>query len=224
MTSAAPLRVLLVEPSPQQRALACTLLRDSGMEVRSAADGREALALAGSFYPHVILTELILPFFSGLELIHRYRSRQGDALVWVVTGASGAWAHRAALEAGADFIFCKPVCWPELIRHLRRQAGGDPLDHLDSALARLGLPRQWTGFAQTARCARLLATGSCGLLKEAYIQIAREEKTSPAAVARNVERSIKLLRASPLLPDHLPRDLSGKDFLLSLAQGAIIPL
>lgn len=224
MTPVPSLRVLLAEPSPQQRALACSLLRDSGMEVRSTASGPEALSLAESFHPHVILTELILPGFSGLELIHRCRARQGNAPIWVVTSASGQWATEAALSAGADFLFYKPVCWPEVIRHLRRQADADPLEYLEDTFLRLGLPRHWAGFSQTLRCARLLATEECVLLKEAYIQIAREDSCSPDAVSRNVERCIKRLRASPLLPDRLPPMPSGKDFLLSLARGAIIPL
>ncbi len=194
------------------------------MQAAAAASGPEALALAEDFQPHVILTELILPGFSGLELIRRCRSRQDSARIWVVTAASGGWATRAALNAGADFLFYKPICWPELIRHLRDHAGNDPLAHVENALCRLGLPRFWAGFSQTARCVRLLAGGDCELLKEAYILIAREDRTSPTAVARNVERCVGFLRTSPLLPPDFPKDLPGKDFLLSLGQAAIIPL
>lgn len=218
------LRVLLVEPAAIQRELARALLEGGGMEVCSAASGPEALELAGSLHPHMILTELILPGFSGLELIHRYRARQGSAPIWVITVASGQWASQAALDAGADFLFYKPVCWPEVIRHLWQQAGSDPLDHLENTLLRLGLPRRWAGFGQTLRCARFLATGKCVMLKEAYIQIAREDHCSPHAVAKNVERSVQLLRASPLLSPDPPGGGSCKDFLLSLARGAIIPL
>lgn len=217
-------RVLLLGPSPGQRELAGTLLENGGVEVSPAATGLEALDLAQRFHPHVILTELILPGFSGLEFIHRYRSRQGRAKVWVVTAASGTWATEAALDAGADFLFYKPVYWPELIRQLRRQVGADPLVFLEDALLRLGLPRSWSGFSQTARCARLLYADPDALLKELYIQIAREDGSSPDAVSRNIERCICRLRSSPVLPSHLPPELSGKDFLLSLAQGAIIPL
>ncbi|MDE6108230.1 MAG: response regulator [Oscillospiraceae bacterium] len=222
--SSEALRVLLLEPSPGQRELARALLESGGIEVCTAATGPEALDLADSFRPHTILTELILPGFSGLEFIHRYRSRQGAAKVWVVTAASGTWAAEAALSAGADFLFYKPVYWPELIRQLRRQTDAEAPGFLEDALLRLGLPRSWAGFSQTARCARLLYADPGALLKALYIQIAREEGSSPDAVSRNIQRCIKLLRASPLLPPGLPPDLSGKDFLLSLARGAIIPL
>lgn len=218
------LRVLLVEPAPRQRELAQIVLERNGMEVRSAVSGPEALDLAGTFRPHVIFTELILSGFSGLELIRRYRAQQGKAVILAVTAASGQWASQAALDAGTDFIFPKPVFWPEVLRHLWRQMGADPLDRLEDALLRLGLPRQWAGFDQTLRCARLLAAGKCVLLKEAYIQVAREEGCSPGAVSRNVERCIKRLRASPFLPPDLSPSLSGKDFLLFLARDAIIPL
>lgn len=224
MSADQPFRVLLSDPSSQHRELALSFLHAGGIQTAVAASGPEALALAENFQPHVILTELILPGFSGLELIRRCRARRDAARIWVVTAASGGWATQAALSAGADFLFYKPVHWPELIRHLQDHVGSDPLAHVETFLRRLGLPPHWSGFSQTARCVRLLAGGECELLKEAYIRIAREDRLSPSAVARNVERCVGFLRASPLLPPDFPKDCSGRDFLLSLGQAAIIPL
>lgn len=226
MTPIPPLRVLLVEPSQSQRELASIFLGQTGLEVRSAGRGPEAVMLAEDFRPQVILTELILPGFSGLELIRRCKARQKEVIIWVLTSATGTWAAQAALSAGADFIFYKPVCFPELRRHLERLRKADPVDRLADALARLGLPDHWTGFHQTLRCLQLLSgpDGKDLLLKELYIQIAREEGCSPASAAKNVERAVRLLRASPLLPPGLSPELSNKDFLFSLSQGAIIPL
>lgn len=226
MKSAPPLRVLLTEPSQSQRELASVFLRQAGLEVRAAGQGPEAMVLAEAFRPHVILTELILPGFSGLELIRRCKARYKDVIIWVLTSATGTWAAQAALSAEADFIFYKPVCFPELIRHLERLRKSDPTDRMADALTRLGLPGHWTGFHQTLRCLQLLSgpDGKDLLLKELYIQIAREEGCSPASAAKNVERAVRLLRASPLLSSNPSPGFSNRDFLFSLAQGAIIPL
>lgn len=224
MSCPSPLRVLLLEPASSQRELACALLQAAGFHPMATAAGEQALALSDTFQPQAILTELILPDFSGLEFIRRYRSRQGQAKLWAVTSASGAWAADAALKAGADFLFYKPVNWPELTAHLKSLSFGAPLSQVENALARLGLDPRRTGFSQTARCALLLGQNDGLLLKEAYLQVAREYRTSPTAVSRNVERCIQCLRGSPLLPARLAEDLSGKDFLTFLAQGAIIPL
>lgn len=226
MTAPAPLRVLLAEPSQSQRELASFFLGQAGLDVRTAGRGPEAIALAEAFRPQVLLTELILPGFSGLELIRRCKVRYQDVIIWVLTSATGDWAAQAALSAGADFIFYKPVCFPELRRHLARLEKSDPADRLTDALTRLGLPGHWAGFHQTLRCLQLLSgpEGKDLLLKEFYIQIAREEGCSPASAAKNVERAVRLLRASPLLPPGLSPELSNKDFLFSLSQGAIIPL
>lgn len=226
MKFTAPLRVLLVEPSQSQRELASSLLGCAEIEVQTAGCGPDAILLADRFRPQVILTELILPGFSGLELIRRCKARQKEVIIWVLTAATGDWAAQAALSAGADFIFYKPVCFPELRRHLSRQIKADPADRLTDALTRLGLPSHWVGFHQTIRCLQLLSgpDGKDLLLKELYIQIAQEEGCSSASAAKNVERAVRLLRTSPLLPPDLSSALSNRDFLFSLAQGAIIPL
>lgn len=78
MSPRLPRRILLVEPSAQQRMLSSALLEGAGLEVITAADGPEGLSLALSRHPDMILTELILSGFSGLELIRRCRLRLGD--------------------------------------------------------------------------------------------------------------------------------------------------
>ena len=213
-----------MEPSAQQRMLSSALLEGADLEVFSAADGPEGLSLALSRRPDMILTELILPGFSGLELIRRCRLRLGDLPIWAVTLASGGSAVQSALAAGANFVFLKPVDWSELLCRLTCPLREPPPAPLCALLERLGLSPGKTGFFLTARCAQLLSGDPRLLLKQAYLQISAEEKLSPAAVARGVERSVRFLRASPVLPSGISRTASGKDFLISLARTATFPL
>lgn len=224
MSPRPPRRILLVEPSAQQRLLSSALLEGAGLEVLTAADGPEGLSLALSCHPDMILTELILSGFSGLELIRRCRLRLRDIPIWAVTLASGQSAVRSALAAGANFVFLKPVDWSELLCRLSCPLREPPPAPLCALLERLGLSPGKAGFFLTARCAQLLSGDPHLLLKQAYLQISTEEKLSPAAVARSVERSVHFLRASPTLPSSIPRESSGKDFLISLAQAATFPL
>ncbi len=219
-----PQRILLVEPSPQQRMLASALLTGAGLEVLPAADGPEALSLALSASPGLILTELVLPGFSGLELIRRCQLRRKPIPIWAITLAAGQAAAQAAFAAGADFVFLKPVDWSELLRRITRSGGEDPFVPLCALLETLGLPRSRAGFLLTARCAQLLSSGGCSLLKQAYLQLSAEEKLPPTTVARSVERCVRLLRASPALPPQISREAPGKDFLISLVQAATFPL
>lgn len=224
MSHRVPRRILLVEPSLQQRMLLGALLGGAGLEVLPAADGPEGLSLALSQQPDMILSELILPGFSGLELIRRCRLRLGDIPIWAVTLASGQAAVQSALTAGANFVFLKPVDWSELLCRLTCPLREPPPAPLCTLLEKLGLSPGKAGFFLTARCAQLLSGDSRLLLKQAYLQISSEEKLSPTAVARSVERSVRFLRASPILPPQISREASGKDFLISLARAATFPL
>lgn len=106
------LSVLLVEDDPIQRSLAHRILSlEARLSVFTAADGLEGLAFALQHHPQVILLDLILPGISGLELLRRYRDQGGTAKVLALSQAPGQWVCDAALAAGADFFFPKPVHW-----------------------------------------------------------------------------------------------------------------
>jgi two-component system, cell cycle response regulator DivK len=108
--SGAP-RVLLVEDHEWSARLLRVLLRDAGFEVRSAADGRETLAVAGGFRPHLVLMDLELPDASGLELTRALKASAGtrDSVVVVLTAHSPEDVAGAVREAGGAGVLAKPV-------------------------------------------------------------------------------------------------------------------
>lgn len=226
-----PLRVLVVEDEPLQGWLALRILeREGGMETALAADGREGLELAWSFRPHVILLDLVLPGMSGLELLRQYRGEGGKAGVLAVTGVRTEWSKRMSVAAGADFVLEKPICWEELPRTLRMLGGGLEAECL-RLLKAMGAKGPGKGVRQAARCAALLGEGRCQLLKEAYIEVAARERSSPANVSKNIERMIEKLHAggSPLYRRLLGRgptdpEPTNREFLDILSQAARSPL
>lgn len=66
-----PLRVLLVDDAPDVRQLVRLLLRSEPRfeVVGEAANGREAVALAGELRPDVVLLDLAMPVMDGLEAL-----------------------------------------------------------------------------------------------------------------------------------------------------------
>jgi two-component system OmpR family response regulator len=62
-------RVLLVDDHAALAEATAEFLRFSGLEVRTALDGKEALALAKAFRPQLVLCDLRLPDASGLEVV-----------------------------------------------------------------------------------------------------------------------------------------------------------
>lgn len=228
MTGRHALRVLLADPSPLQRRWAEALLPLCQIDLTTAANGPDALELAQSLCPDVIVTELVLPGFSGLELLRRCRALGLKSRLLVVTAASGDSAASAAFASGADLVLLKPADWQEILRVIRLLSDG-LTQQARQLLERLGAPTRWSGFHQAARCASLLAQGKDLLLKEVYLQVAREERTAPACVSKNIERLVRELARREAdfgllgLPPS-PKGPNNKDFLSALARYATFPL
>lgn len=221
------IRVLLVEPSPLQGQAMANLLHGAGMEARWAMDGPEALELLPDFQPHVLLTELMLPFFSGLELIRRCRVRAPALKALAVTAVPAEWAMEAASAAGAQFVLLKPADGGEILRLIRELTGG-PEAYLETLLLAHYPQGHELGRRRCARCAALLVQGRDAQLKELYIEVAAREKASQACVAQSVGRFIKAFwqGGDPGflgLPDReTPPPI--KVFLKALSQAATFPL
>lgn len=97
-------RVLLVEDNPQVRAFAQDLLEDLGCVVTSAASADEALALLTDSDPEVILTDIVMPGMSGVELSAHLRRLRPNLPVVLATG----YSEQAAQGAVGRPIILKP--------------------------------------------------------------------------------------------------------------------
>ena len=67
--------VLIVDDEPQVREIVATYLEREGFSVRSAADGREALAELAMKRPDAMVLDLMLPEVSGLDVLQKLRAR-----------------------------------------------------------------------------------------------------------------------------------------------------
>ena len=114
-------RLLLVEDAPFLRYAFGRLLRLQGFDVREANDGQDALACMDEFKPELVLTDLMMPVMSGLELISRLHDRPETAKIPVVAITADATnqAEEQARRAGAADFITKPVDLPELLERLR---------------------------------------------------------------------------------------------------------
>lgn len=225
------IRVLLVTDSPFRRYFGQRILSLAGdMEALSSIDGREGLELARSFHPHVILLDAVLPGISGLELLRRYRAGGGEAKVLVLVKSHLSSVCDAACSAGADLILLEPTQWGELIRHIRAFADG-PARRCRALLLDMGAPEAWAGFSQTVFCVRALLQDPRLLLKQAYVEAAARDHTTPACVEINIRRLIARVHTLDF-PAYrsLPELSTGKgppsnrDFLRSLVQAVRFPL
>ena len=135
-------KILIVDDASFMRTAVSHML-DEFYDTVSAASGEEAVALYDAEKPDLVITDLIMPGMSGLELRQKLQETHEDlAPVIFMSADENEEAEIAGLESGADFIrkpFKKPVLLRRVgniigqvdkIRDLRRVAQTDPMTGL----------------------------------------------------------------------------------------------
>ena len=113
-----PIRILIVDDEPNLLAAMQPLLKARGYQVTSAMSGAAALAAVQHEVPDLIVLDLGLPDFDGVEVCRLVREEHGVPIV--VLSARGAEADKVrALDAGADDYVTKPFGAEELLARIR---------------------------------------------------------------------------------------------------------
>lgn len=121
-----PNRILIVEDHTLLRhGLQAMLSSDPDLQVvGEAEDGRQAVHLAGSLMPKLVLMDLSMPGTNGTEAIAEIKKRYPDIRVLVLTVHKTEEYIRAALQAGADGYVLKQATRDELMLAIRSILGG----------------------------------------------------------------------------------------------------
>ena len=129
------IRVLIAEDQAMVLgALAALLEIEHDLQVVGrAANGREALALARSAKPDVIVTDIEMPEMTGLELSNAVKTAGLQARVVILTTFARPGYLRRALEAGASAYLLKDAPSDQLADAIRRVHAGTRV--IDPALA-----------------------------------------------------------------------------------------
>lgn len=116
-------KVLLVEDDEAIRTLLHLSIGRLGAEVYEAGDGLSALGVAAHITPDVIVTDLSMPHFDGVQLIKEIRAGHVPKLravpILCISGASEDTKKRA-VEAGATIVLSKPKFRKPLIEALEK--------------------------------------------------------------------------------------------------------
>jgi len=104
-------RVLVVEDNELNLKLFCDLLRAHEFETEPVRDGREAVARARAFLPHLIVMDIQMPYVTGYELIVEIKADEalGKTPIMAVTAYAGREDEDRIRAAGADAYVSKPI-------------------------------------------------------------------------------------------------------------------
>ena len=111
-------RILLVEDDPSIARLVHDNLVFEGFEVDHVADGKQAVARARHFNPHLILLDLILPGLDGLEICRRLNQSAERTPVIILTARHLKEDKIRGFELGADDYITKPFALDELLARI----------------------------------------------------------------------------------------------------------
>ena len=118
------IRILIADANEDFRAaLADTIRAEDDMEVIGAAgDGQEALTLAKSLQPDILITDLVLARLDGLGLLSALAETDDPPAPLVLSGFFNDRVLTACAEAGAYYFMPKPCDIPALLTRIRQVA------------------------------------------------------------------------------------------------------
>jgi two-component system OmpR family response regulator len=116
---AASPRVLVVDDEPNIRELLQVALTFHGCAVATGATGEEALALAGSYRPDLIVLDVLLPDLDGFEVCRRLRAGGDEVPVIFLTARDATSDSITGLTIGGDDYITKPFSVEALVARVR---------------------------------------------------------------------------------------------------------
>jgi len=112
-------RVLVVEDNSELRRLLNQGLEEEGFEVALARDGREALMLAESGDPDLMVIDIGLPDSDGRDVCQALKSAGVNAPVLFLTAKDSGADRVSGFSAGGDDYLTKPFVFAELVARLK---------------------------------------------------------------------------------------------------------
>ncbi len=151
-----PGRIIVIDDEPQITRVLRAALSAQGFDVRIANDPEEGLRLFAEWAPDLLITDLMMPGLSGVEVCRAIRTTSSTPIL-VLSVRDHERSKVEALDAGADDYVTKPFSIQELLArvraHLRRaperttsaiEAGDFVVDSSAHSIEVLGRPLHLT--------------------------------------------------------------------------------
>lgn len=175
MANDAPIRVMLVDDHAVVRGGLATFLSvyDDLDLVGEAANGQEAVRLADTAHPDVILMDLVMPVMDGPAAIAAIRAKHPETQIIALTSFSEDKLVQGALQAGAISYMLKNVTADDLVQAIRAAHRGRSMlapEAKDALLHAITHHSQEPGYDLTEREREVLALMVQGLSNPAIAE------------------------------------------------------
>ena len=125
------MKILIVEDEEGLREALIRTMTGEGYLADGAADGEEGYSMICSGLYDLVLLDIMLPVFDGLEVLRRIRKQGITVPVIMLTARSTVEDKVGGMDLGADDYLTKPFAMPELLARIRmvaRRGAGSPAD------------------------------------------------------------------------------------------------
>ena len=215
-------RVLVVDDEPAMREVLSARLERWGYEVVVAETVAEARSLAMSFLPDVVLSDLVLPDATGLDLLEALRAGDPRRTILLITSYGTIDSAVKAIKAGATNFLTKPLDYGVLREHLEAAAliGAAPTPTADGvvAVAADGTPGLGGMVGNSVVLMRMQDRIRAAAASDAPVLIVGESGTGKELVARTIvalsQRATKpfiIVNAAAIPETLVERELFGAE-------------
>lgn len=128
------MRILIIEDEPRLARHIRSALERNGHETDMIHDGAEALRLALSAPPDLLVLDVNLPSLDGFEILSRIRSSGCESRVVMLTARGEVGDRVRGLKNGADDYIPKPFAMEELVARIEALGRRGIMDLRDGAL------------------------------------------------------------------------------------------
>ncbi|HEX2622647.1 MAG TPA: response regulator, partial [Phototrophicaceae bacterium] len=117
-----PAQVIIAEDNPALRVAFAKVLRKGGFRVKAAANGYEVLQYLNQGIPDVMVMDVGLPGYSGLELLRKIRAVEAkqNHHVFIIMVTGNHLAEQSPEAELADLFLLKPVSTRDLVNLVQR--------------------------------------------------------------------------------------------------------
>ena len=201
------IKVLLADSSEEFRILLKENIENSGefTLVGVTGSGREALELAGTAHPQLVLADVALPELDGLSLLQELQKLTPAPRAIVVSAFCNDRTVQEAMNRGAYYFMAKPVNLQSLMEQMRFAAQEEEAEEpaysptlesrVTAIIHEVGVPAHIKGY-QYVREAIMIAVEDMDVInavtKVLYPEVAKRFGTTPSRVERAIRHAIEV--------------------------------